>query len=384
MAASDRLRSANIPLDDSFQLYILGDIIQSTTTNVQNGGTDIKTRYAGRDNKPGNAPISVNFPSVNSLFNLHDATYDLTLSGTVVYDGTNKTPTLVHLPSNTPTQATLTPAFQVNVGVYTLALAPGINKFVVTLPGNYAAGTYSGSFTITAATLTGTITNVSVTFDAVSHTATITSINGTFSGSASVTRTDAGTSSTTITGNGNYTGTLSTSVSISARALTLSSAGSTTLYYNDGPQTIGYTVNNIPAGGSGSANYVVNGASQTVVGYYTASLDANTNYSVGSPSSFVWNIENGTLVISLSTINIPNIKGDPVYYIQYYRHNGPNNSAPTVHEYWSIITTTDFALPLQSWTTSPNGWGPDPKVVDFYIYNTTYYYYYYGSRYIPS
>jgi hypothetical protein len=381
---ANRLQSAGNDLDNIFQLYILGDIIQSTTTNVQNGGTDIKTRYAGRDNKTGNAPISVNFPSVNSLFNKTGATYDLTLSGTVVYNGTNKTPTLVHLPSNTPTQATLTPAFQVNVGVYTLSITAGTNKFVVTLPGNYAAGTYSGSFTITAATLTGTITNVSLTFDAASHTATITSINGTFSGSASVSRTDAGTSSTTITGNGNYTGTLSTSVSISARALTLSSAGSTTLYYNDVAQTIGYTVNNIPAGGGGFPNYVVNGVSQTVVGYYTASLDANTNYSVGSPSSFVWNIENGTLVISLSTINIPNIKGDPIYYIQYYRHNGPNNSAPTVHEYWSIITTTDFALPLQSWTTSPNGWGPDPKVVDFYIYNTTYYYYYYGSRYIPS
>ena len=230
--------------------------------------------------------------------------------------------------------------------------------------------------------------NTTSEYNATAQSVTVSSVvppGATYSTSTTTATNAGGVASTTITGNGLYSGSFtSPNLTIVARPLTLSSSGPTTLYYNDGNQNVGYTVNNIPAGGAGAANYAVYGITGSTPDSYTASLDANTNYSVGSPSTFDWDIAGGTLSIALSTINIPNIKGDPIYYIQYYRYNGPNDSTPTVHESWGGVTTTDFALPLQSWTTSPNGWGPDPKIVDFYIYNANYYNTYFGSRYIPS
>ena len=277
---------------------------------------------------------------------------------------------------------------------YGTATNPATNAGSIAFTVVVGIGNYSGSFTspiltITKATISGTAASPSVTYNAVSQNGTVITgvspVGATFSGSVTASGTNAGTYTSSITGTGNYTGTVNGGTfTINARALTLASSGSTTLSYNDGSQTVGYTVNNIPAGGGGAANYAVYGVTGSLPDTYTATLDANTNYSVGTPSSFEWYISGGTLSIALSTINIPNIKGDPIYYIQYYRYNGPNDSTPTVHESWGGVTTTDFGLPLQSWTTSPNGWGAEPKIVDFYIYNANYYNTYFGSRYIPS
>ena len=88
---ANRLKSAGTDLDSIFQSYVSGDIVQNTTTNIQNGDTDIKSRYAGRDNKAGNASTAVNFTyggvALNGLFNKTGATYDVTISGTVVFNG---------------------------------------------------------------------------------------------------------------------------------------------------------------------------------------------------------------------------------------------------------------------------------------------------------
>ena len=145
---ANRLQSVGTNLDSIFQAYVSGDIVQSTTTNIQNGGTDIKGRYAGRDNKSENASTAVNFRygglALNGLFNKINSTYDVTISGTVTYNETAQLPTLSHNPSNTPTQATISGG-ATNAGTYYPS------NFTITLPGNYLPGNYSGTFTINPA-----------------------------------------------------------------------------------------------------------------------------------------------------------------------------------------------------------------------------------------
>lgn len=146
-----RLKSAGTDLDSIFQSYVSGDIIQTTTTNIQNGGTDISSRYAGRDNRAGNSASNVNITyggtNISGLFNKSGATYDLAISGTVFYNGTPQAPTITHNPSNTPTQAILNPTTKTDAGNYTITGDPATG-FQVSLPGNYLPGTYSGTFII--------------------------------------------------------------------------------------------------------------------------------------------------------------------------------------------------------------------------------------------
>ena len=54
MTTNNRIQNAGITLDDILQPYVAGDIVQTQTTNIQNGGQDIRLRYAGRDNKASN------------------------------------------------------------------------------------------------------------------------------------------------------------------------------------------------------------------------------------------------------------------------------------------------------------------------------------------
>ena len=201
---------------------------------------------------------------------------------------------------------------------------------------------------------------------------------------STTTATNAGSvASTTITGSGAYTGSFTSPTrTITTSTITLASSGSTNVIGTGATVSVGYTVSGVYAA---DTNYSVSEASGIYIGVYTATLsETSSNYTLGSPNSFNWSIIPDTLNISLSTINIPNIKGDPIYYIQYYRYNGPNTSQTTVNETWSSVTTTDFALPLQVWTTSPNGWGAEPKTVNIFIYNTPYFYNYSTSRPIPS
>ena len=201
---------------------------------------------------------------------------------------------------------------------------------------------------------------------------------------ATTTATNAGSvARTTITGSGSYSGSFtSPNLTIGTSTITLSSSGSTNVIGTGATVSVGYTVSGVFAA---DTNYTVSDASDIYIGVYTATLsETSSNYTLGSPNSFNWSIIPDTLSIALSTINIPNIKGDPIYYIQYYRYNGPNTSETTVNETWSSVTTTNFALPLQVWTTSPNGWGAEPKTVNIFIFNTPYFYNYSTTRPIPS
>jgi hypothetical protein len=153
---SNKLQNAGTDLDLIFQLYQSGDIVQGTSTNIKSGGVDMSTMYAGRDNKSANAVTSTTNwkynkngtpTDISELFNKFQSTYDVTISGTVTYNGSGQAPTITHLPSNTPVQATLNPSTKTERGTYTIT-GDSTTGFEVILPGNYQPGNYTGSFTI--------------------------------------------------------------------------------------------------------------------------------------------------------------------------------------------------------------------------------------------
>ena len=154
MTTNNRIQNAGITLDDILQPYVAGDIVQTQTTNIQNGGQDIRLRYAGRDNKASNGytgtmNLTSRIGNLTDVFNKKNATYDITIGGTATYNGSVQIPTIItRSPSNTPTQATLSSTTAINPGTYTMG------NYTVALPGNYLAGTYSGTFTIQKILLT--------------------------------------------------------------------------------------------------------------------------------------------------------------------------------------------------------------------------------------
>ena len=148
MTTNNRIQNAGTTLDDILQPYVSGDILQTQTTNIQNGGQDISLRYAGRDDKTSNGytgtmNLTSRIGNLTNVFNKKNATYDITIGGTATYNGAAQIPTVItRSPSNTPTQATLSSSTTINPGTYTMS------NYTVALPGNYLAGTYSGTFTI--------------------------------------------------------------------------------------------------------------------------------------------------------------------------------------------------------------------------------------------
>jgi hypothetical protein len=159
MTTNNRIQNAGTTLDDILQPYVSGDILQTQTTNIQNGGQDIRLRYAGRDDNPSNGytgtmNLTSRIGNLTNVFNKKNATYDITIGGTATYNGASQIPTVItRSPSNTPTQATLTSSTTINPGSYTMA------NYTVALPGNYLAGTYSGTFTIQKILLTSFTAN---------------------------------------------------------------------------------------------------------------------------------------------------------------------------------------------------------------------------------
>lgn len=264
---------------------------------------------------------------------------DITISGSSTYTGTEKTATIT--PSTGTAPSYVASPTLVNAGTYTSA------NFTFTPAPGYSIGTISGSYVINPATLTGTVSSVSTTYDNTSKTASISAINGSYTGTTTVSRTSVGTSSTTITGSGNYTGTLTATVTIAARVITLTSSGATSFAYTGSARTVGYSINNDVAGGCCVS---LAGITATNAGSYTATLTALTNYSLGSPSSFGWTITNGTMALTV----IGGFLSATQYQLTYTLTNGPSSVA--VLEYSGTSGTTSTTVIKNTATNSNKIW----------------------------
>ena len=78
---------------------------------------------------------------ISGLFNKTGAAFDVTIGGTVTYNGAGQTATIS---SYSPTDVSA-PSIS---GTVTNSGSYGTGSFTIGLPGNYAAGTYGGTFTI--------------------------------------------------------------------------------------------------------------------------------------------------------------------------------------------------------------------------------------------
>jgi len=129
--------------------------LTAAATNIRQAGTDLNALLMGRDNRAGNAVTAISSTGyrvggvdIINRFNRINPIYDVTIGGTSSYTGTARTATIA---SRSPSDAGIAPTISalsaINAGTY------GPSAFTITLPSGYSAGTYSGTFTITPATL---------------------------------------------------------------------------------------------------------------------------------------------------------------------------------------------------------------------------------------
>jgi hypothetical protein len=266
--------------------------VQSGTTCTITNPNNFSTRFIGsgvegtttvycetHDLKTGNMLISgicnITWLAVSQNIVISGSrTYIPLTAQSYTLTGTPATP----VPSGTPSSFT-------NAGTYIYS-----RDITSITPGSgYTLGTVIGSFIINPATLTAATTSGSATFNGENQTvAVINVINGTYSGSASVTGKDAGNYSTTIYGIGNYTGNITGILTVSPATITLQGTGESKTY--DG------TTQYIPCIVGGTArsdyNYTISGNSGVNVGTYTATITTTYLNYVVSPTlnSFTWKI----------------------------------------------------------------------------------------------
>ena len=212
--------------------YSLSGLLGEDTASVISGIAPRSTTAISSSNV-GSYPITTNisslsatnytFATVGGTLTINPATLTAsTRTGSTTYTGSSQAFTVLSGINGT-TYTGSTSVSGTNVGSYTTT---------ITGTGNYT-GSVTGTLTINAATLTASTTTGSATYDGGSKTATVISgINGTYSGSTSVSGINAGTYSTTITGTGNYTGSVTGTLTINQAQLTASTTTSPHTFYN--------------------------------------------------------------------------------------------------------------------------------------------------------
>jgi len=137
---------SGVNIDTYFQTFST-NCLTAVATNLRNSNVDLNARYAGRDNRPGNAVtaiattgFTVGGSDIVSRFNRTGAIFDVTIGGTTTYNGFGQTASIT---SYSPT----------NVVVPTISGS-------VTNQGNYT----SASFTVGANIPTTYTKNITGTY----------------------------------------------------------------------------------------------------------------------------------------------------------------------------------------------------------------------------
>ena len=193
---------------------------------------------------------------------------DVTIQGTTVprtYNGTTQSISYVVTGGARNNYSyTISGTSAINVGTYTATITSTTSNYVISPTLN--SFTWNITTPLTASTTTG-----SATYNGSSQTVTVLGgINGTYSGSTSVSGTNAGGYTTTIYGTGNYTGSVTGTLTINATTLTASSTSSY-VTYNRGQQS--FTIGGINGSYSGSPTVYGTG-----VGSYSTTIYGTGNY----------------------------------------------------------------------------------------------------------
>jgi len=164
-------------------------------------------------------------------------------------------------------------------------------------PGSgYTLGSVTGSFTISPATISGTTTNPTLTFNGSQQSAVvITSVSpagATYSGSLTASGTNAGTYTSSITGTGNYTGSVSggtltiSRLSITGMSFTLNGASFTSAQSRTAGTSYTIAVSSVTPSG---ASYSPTSLTASTTGTYSLTSSGTGNYT-GSRTSPVLTI----------------------------------------------------------------------------------------------
>jgi hypothetical protein len=234
-----------------------------------------------------------------------------TRTGSTTYTGSSQAFTVLSGINGT-TYTGSTSVSGTNVGSYTTT---------ITGTGNYT-GSVTGTLTINAATLAASTTTGSATYDGGSKTATVISgINGTYSGSTSVSGINAGTYSTTITGTGNYAGSVGGTLTINPATLTAANRVGSATY--TGFSQAATVISGINGTYSGSTS--VSGIN---AGSYTTTITGTGNYT-GSVT--------GTLTINQAQLTASTTTSPHTFYNRQQQSftisgiNGTYSGTPTVY-----------------------------------------------------
>ena len=301
--------------------YSLSGLLGEDTASVISGIAPRSTTAISSSNV-GSYPITTNisslsatnytFATVGGTLTINPATLTAsTRTGSTTYTGSSQAFTVLSGINGT-TYTGSTSVSGTNVGSYTTT---------ITGTGNYT-GSVTGTLTINAATLAASTTTGSATYDGGSKTATVISgINGTYSGSTSVSGINAGTYSTTITGTGNYAGSVGGTLTINPATLTAANrVGSAT-----------YT-------GFSQAATVISGINGTYLGSTSISgINAGTySTTITGTGNYAGSVT-GTLTINQATLTASTTTSPHTFYNRRQQSftisgiNGTYSGTPTVY-----------------------------------------------------
>ena len=287
---------------------ITGTVTHSTTgSSTSNAGT-----YSITPSVSGLTATNYTFTPVNGTLTINPATLTAsTRTGSTTYTGSSQAFTVLSGINGT-TYTGSTSVSGTNVGSYTTTIIG---------TGNYT-GSVTGTLTINAATLAASTTTGSATYDGGSKTATVISgINGTYSGSTSVSGINAGTYSTTITGTGNYAGSVGGTLTINPATLTAANRVGSATY--TGFSQAATVISGINGTYSGSTS--VSGIN---AGTYSTTITGTGNYT-GSVT--------GTLTINQAQLTASTTTSPHTFYNRRQQSftisgiNGTYSDTPTVY-----------------------------------------------------
>lgn len=253
----------------------------------------------------------------------------------------------------------------------TATSSSNVGSYPITTTGlsatNYTFSAVNGTLTIGPATLTATITSGSATYNGASQSVTVISgINGTYSGSASVSQRDAGSYTTTITGTGNYTGNVIGTLTIGAAPASSSGAYGTTIYSGyDGSHQSRVVVFNV-SGLTYTGDTIV--SLKKNVGTYPTSVTLTGNYT-GTLTGYLVITEAAGFISLFSGDYIQNGNTNTVLFSRYLQSavstyvftssvSGPGAGDAYVQEGYGVQSTSyataGFTVTLTATITDPN------------------------------
>lgn len=225
--------------------------------------------------------------------------------GPVVYNGAARAYTLTGTPASPAPSGIPNPSTFVDAGTYTYPT----NITSITPGSGYTLGSVTGNFVISPATISGTPTNTTLTFNNSQQSAVvITNVSpaaATYTGSLTASGTNAGTYTSSITGNGNYTGSVSggtltiSRLPITNMSFTLNGVAFTTAQSRTAGTLYTIAVSSVTPSG---ATYSPTSLTASTAGTYSLTSSGTLNYT-GSRTSPVLTINPVVVSGSISETN---------------------------------------------------------------------------------